>query len=93
MRTSDRELLAGLAAALAVAAATSANAQENVPKPTYKFEKCYGVARAGQNDCFSTSHQCGGTSDTDGDHDAWIYVPVGVCEKIVGGSTGPQKDG
>lgn len=93
MNPRDRDLLAGFAAALVLAAASAAGAQENVPKPTYKFEKCYGVARAGQNDCFSTSHQCGGTADVDRDPDAWIYVPAGVCEKIVGGSKAPKKDG
>jgi len=30
-------------------------------KPTYKYEKCYGVARAGMNDCFFGSNSCAGT--------------------------------
>ena len=91
MKPIDRDLLAGFAAAIVVAAASVSQAQENVPKPTYKFEKCYGIAKAGLNDCFSTSHQCGGTADVDHDPDAWIYVPAGVCEKIAGGSTAPKK--
>jgi uncharacterized membrane protein len=90
MKLNDRDLVAGIAAAVALAAASTAHAQENVPKPSYKFEKCYGVASAGQNDCFSTSHQCGGTAELDHDPDAWIYVPAGVCEKIAGGSTAPK---
>lgn len=74
-------------AALATAAASIAQAQVNVPKPTYRFEKCYGVARAGKNDCFSASHSCGGTSTKDRDGDSWVYVPAGLCSSIVGGST------
>lgn len=78
-------------AALATAAASIAQAQVNVPKPTYKFEKCYGVARAGKNDCFSASHSCGGTSTKSGDGDSWVYVPAGLCQNLAGGSTSTIK--
>lgn len=77
---------AGLAAAVA-SAASQASAQVNVPKPSYKFEKCYGVVKAGQNDCFSPGHSCGGTAAKNNDPQAWIYVPAGTCKKIVGGDT------
>lgn len=52
------------------------------------MEKCYGVAKAGMNDCAATdgSHSCAGQSTVDGDPGEWIYVPAGTCEKIVGGS-------
>lgn len=57
------------------------------PQPTYKFEKCYGVAKAGKNDCASTgNNSCAGTSKRDGDRGAWLYVPSGTCAKIVGAS-------
>jgi uncharacterized membrane protein len=79
---------AGIAAAVAAAAA-QASAQVNVPKPSYKFEKCYGVVKAGHNDCFSPGHSCGGTAAKDRDPQAWIYVPAGTCKKIVGGDTKP----
>jgi uncharacterized membrane protein len=81
--------LATIAASIALSCA--ADAQVNVPKPSYKFEKCYGVAKAGQNDCFGTSNACGATSTTDNQRDAWIYVPAGTCKKITGGSTAPDK--
>ena len=80
-----------LGAAIALAIATAAGAQTNVPKPVYKFEKCFGVVKAGQNDCFSPNHSCGGTSRKDDDPQSWIYVPAGTCEKIAGGSTSPVK--
>ena len=83
--------LAALAAAVA-AAATVAQAQTNVPKPTYKFEKCYGIVKAAKNDCFTATHSCGGTSVKDNDKDSWIYLPAGACDKIVGASTGTKKD-
>ena len=53
-------------------------------------EKCYGVAKAGKNDCAGKGHSCAGQSKTDADGKEWIKVPKGTCEKIVGGSTAPK---
>jgi uncharacterized membrane protein len=49
-------------------------------------EKCYGIVKAGKNDCGGPSNSCAATSKTDADKGAWLYVPKGSCEKIVGGS-------
>ena len=50
-------------------------------------EKCYGVAKAGKNDCAAgPGTTCSGTSKTDGQGNAWTYVLGGSCEKLVGGS-------
>ena len=51
------------------------------------MEKCYGIVKAGKNDCQTNTSACAGTSKKDGQKDAWIYVPKGTCDKIVGGST------
>ena len=51
------------------------------------FEKCYGVAKAGQNDCGTSKHACAGQATKDGDPAEWVYVPTGTCAKIVGGKT------
>ena len=80
-----------LAAAIAGLISGSAMAQVHPEKPTYKYEKCYGVARAGQNDCFFASNSCAGTSAQDDDPRAWIYVPQGTCKKISGGTLEPPK--
>jgi uncharacterized membrane protein len=47
-------------------------------------EKCYGVAKAGQNDCAANGHACGGHSTSDMDPSEWKYVPAGECEKMGG---------
>ncbi len=52
-------------------------------------EKCYGIAKAGKNDCGTKKHGCAGVAKTDGVPDEWLFLPKGVCEKIVGGSTKP----
>lgn len=49
-------------------------------------EKCYGVVKAGKNDCQTASSACAGTATKDGQKDAWIYLPKGSCDKIVGAS-------
>lgn len=69
----------------AVAAVSTASAQEA------KTEKCYGIAKAGKNDCQTATSSCAGTSKKDGQTDAWLSVPAGACAKIVGGSTTSKK--
>ncbi|MFO1434254.1 MAG: DUF2282 domain-containing protein [Candidatus Competibacteraceae bacterium] len=49
-------------------------------------EKCYGVVKAGKNDCAGSSHSCAGQATKNGDPNDWVYVPKGTCEKLVGGS-------
>ena len=52
-----------------------------------EIEKCYGVAKAEKNDCAAKdkSYSCATHSKKDGDENAWIYVPKGLCDKLVGG--------
>lgn len=82
-----------LTPALAAAAATPLLllAQKPAPTPTFQAEKCYGIAKAGKNDCASTGNNaCGGTSKINSDPKAWIYVPEGYCDRIAGGSKTPK---
>jgi uncharacterized membrane protein len=58
--------------------------------PTFQAEKCYGIAKAGSNDCQTATHSCAGTSTKDMDGASWIYVPAGTCAKVVGGSDMPK---
>jgi uncharacterized membrane protein len=54
-------------------------------------EKCYGVAKNGKNDCKTLSNACAGHSLEDGQKDAFIALPKGTCERIVGGSLQAAK--
>jgi len=55
-------------------------------------EKCYGVAKAGKNDCAAgPGTTCSGTSKKDAQGNAWSYVLAGTCEKLVGGSLEPKE--
>lgn len=77
-------LASALAAAISMTAAIGGQAQAG------ENEKCFGVVKAGQNDCQTATHSCAGTSTKDGQGDAWIYVPAGTCDKLVGGSLSPR---
>lgn len=55
------------------------------------MEKCYGIAKAGANDCEANSPSCG-KSMLDADPSYWIYLPKGTCDKIVGGMTSMGTD-
>jgi uncharacterized membrane protein len=50
-----------------------------------KMEKCAGIVKAGKNDCQTSNSACAGSAKKDGQKDAWIYVPQGTCDRIVGG--------
>lgn len=52
------------------------------------MEKCYGVAKAGMNDCGGkkASHSCAGQATKNSDPHDFVAVPKGTCDKIAGGS-------
>lgn len=82
-----RFVKAAVAGALAAGVAGVALGQSGpAPTPTFKAEKCFGIAKAAKNDCQTSASACAGTSKRDNQADAWIYVPQGTCDKIVGGS-------
>ncbi len=85
MKTSSALLGSAFAAALSLAALGAAQAGP-AEKPSFKFEKCGGVIKAGMNDCQTATSSCAGTSKKDNQADAWIYVPAGTCAKINGGA-------
>jgi uncharacterized membrane protein len=53
-----------------------------------KMEKCFGIAKAGKNDCSSnkSAHACAGQATKDRDSMDFVAVPKGTCDKIAGGS-------
>ena len=70
-----------LASVLALGLVSAAAAADAPAK-----EKCYGVAKAGQNDCanLSGSHTCAGQAKADKGVDEWVYVKAGTCKKMGG---------
>jgi len=56
-------------------------------------EKCYGIAKAGQNDCgnLAGTHSCAGQSKVDNDKGEWKYVAAGTCKTLGGLSADEAK--
>jgi len=54
------------------------------------FEKCYGIAKAGTNNCAGANHSCAGQATHDNDPTEWLYEPVGTCQKLGGKLTPGQ---
>ena len=90
MKTSHLLIASAVAAALTLPYASPSQAGP-APKPKFQSEKCFGIAKAGKNDCQTANSSCAGTSKRDQQGDAWIYMPTGACDKVVGGSKEPNK--
>jgi uncharacterized membrane protein len=83
MNSKHAMLLAAVGSLTTLGAARPVSAQEH--SPGEGFEKCFAIAKAGRNDCGTVKHACAGQAATDGDPTEWVAVPIGTCEKIVGG--------
>ncbi len=81
-----------IAAALATLCGAAGSAASAADAPKVAQEKCYGIAKAGQNDCATSngSHSCAGQSKVDNGANEWKYVVKGSCEKV-GGKTAAAK--
>lgn len=85
MDTKTKLLHTAMAGVVALGLVQAAQAQDSRER-----EKCYGIAKAGQNDCGTATHTCAGQAKKDNQPDEWKYVPKGTCEKL-GGKTQPPK--
>lgn len=75
--------ISALALAGAVGIALAGFAAGNATAADDEMEKCYGVSKAGQNDCAAgEGTTCAGTSTVDYQGNAWTLVPKGTCEDI-----------
>lgn len=86
-----RQIASGaLASVLAMGLLSGAQAAD---EKTKEKEKCYGIAKAGSNDCanLSGSHSCAGQAKVAKGIDEWNYVPKGTCAKLGGKSLEEAK--
>ncbi len=67
-------------AAIALTAALTTVASQSPAYAADDKEKCYGVSKAGENDCAAgAGTTCAGTSTVDYQGNAWTYVKTGTC--------------
>jgi uncharacterized membrane protein len=86
---SNNALQAALATLVGLGFA-SATLADPVKQPS-NTEKCYGIAKAGQNDCGTAKHACAGMSKGDNDGAEWKYVAKGTCEQLGGKKPADKK--
>jgi uncharacterized membrane protein len=81
-------LLAAAVAGLFAVSASAIAADDHAGQ-----DKCYGIAKAGQNDCASGNgtHACAGQAKTDNNPQDWKYVAKGTCESLGGKNEAPKK--
>ena len=88
--TTRRKLLGSALAGLVALGTVQAKAQaHDAPDKAGDKEKCYGIAKAGKNDCGTAKHTCAGLAKRDNQPDEWKYVAKGTCEKLGGKRTPP----
>ncbi len=90
MKTSSLMVSTAITSLLAFGAATlstAAYAEDGAAK-----EKCFGVAKAGENSCAANGHSCQGQAKTDNDPGDWKYVAKGQCAELGGSPTAGKKD-
>lgn len=84
-------LSAALAGIFAAGIATTAQATDKAAGG--EKEKCYGIAKAGKNDCKTAngSHACQGHATKDNDASEWKFVAKGECAKEGGKTEAPKS--
>ncbi len=81
----NKEKLGKAAAAAFLVIVTTKNVNSANNEASTLSEKCYGVVKAGLNDCATSKASCAGSATKDSQPDAFILMPKGMCEKLVGG--------
>lgn len=82
MNTRNSLLYVALSGAFALATTAAYGA---APAASGGKEQCAGIVKAGKNDCATSTNDCHSHATVDASPEAWIYVPKGTCDKIVGG--------
>lgn len=83
MNIPNTMLRAAMTSVLALSA-TSFTASAIAANEHANDEQCAGLVKAGKNECATANNGCRGHVEKDKDPMAWIYVPKGTCERIVG---------
>ncbi len=91
MNTKRDLIRTAVAGVIALGVGTAGAQAHDGPAPSGK-EKCYGIAKKGQNDCGTATHACAGQAKKDNLPDEWKYVAKGTCEKV-GGKLKPPAAG
>ena len=94
MKTKPNTLAAAIGSLLALGLASSNAGTNHTKSIEENVEKCFGIAKAGKNDCAGnkSAHACASHASQSGDPLDWVVVPKGTCDKIAGGSLKAAKN-
>lgn len=84
MLSTEKILYSAFSAFILLATTQTSVAASPASEPS-TTERCYGVAKAGMNDCSTATSSCAGSATKDNQGDAFLLMPKGLCEKLVGG--------
>ena len=90
MRKTNQIIQSAVTGLLVLTLADQASAANAVT--AQETEKCYGIVKKGMNDCQTSRHSCAGSGTEDKQLDAYILLPKGTCNKIVGGNLTPPAE-
>jgi uncharacterized membrane protein len=71
----------------------SLDSSRQVPLKVGDYVQCYGVAGAGKNGCATKTNSCGGKMKKPRAPDAWVSLPLSVCQNLKGGVVGKSGSG
>ena len=80
----NRRIITAAIGSLLMLGVLSSNAMADDKK--MDMDKCFGIAKAGKNDCAGPAHACAGQSSVNAGGKEFIAVPKGTCERLAGGS-------
>lgn len=86
MQDLDKIVKSAITSVLIISSATALISTTQAVAAEQQMEKCYGIVKAGMNDCQTSTHSCASSSTKDRQPDAFIFLPKGLCNRIVGGS-------
>lgn len=90
--SNTKKLLVAATMAMLSTAVVAQEATDENKAPTAKKEKCYGIVKAGKNDCAAAdgTHSCAGLAKNDGGGNEWVLLPAGTCDRIMGALVAPK---
>ncbi len=86
MQPMDKIVKSAITSAIALTITSALITSNPAAAADQQMEKCYGIVKAGMNDCQTSTQSCASSATKDRQPDAFIFLPKGTCDKIVGGS-------
>lgn len=86
MKPMDKIVKSAITSAIALTITSALITSNPAAAADQQMEKCYGIVKAGMNDCQTSTQSCASSATKDRQPDAFIFLPKGVCNKIVGGN-------